>query len=88
MVSFWQEGDRRRRNSIDRRGSEELGELPLLKRVDIEELEMQQKQRRNSLQARRTSLADVIPGWPLLQKRKVEKVHTLPSPHHQTLIHW
>ncbi|KAK2158172.1 hypothetical protein LSH36_175g03003 [Paralvinella palmiformis] len=68
------EGDRRRRNSIDRRGSEELGELPLLKRVDIEELEMQQKQRRNSLQARRTSLADVIPGWPLLQKRKVEKV--------------
>ena len=86
MVSFWQDSDRRRRSSIDRRGSEELGELPLLKRVDIEELEMQQKQRRNSLQARRTSLADVIPGWPLLQKPKVVKVHTVLCPQYQTLI--
>jgi hypothetical protein len=78
----WQEINERRssfdrRNSFDRRGSEELGELPPMKKVDLEELELQQKQRRNSLQARRTSLADVIPGWPLLQKRKVaEKVHT------------
>ena len=39
-------------------------------------LEVQQKQRRSSMQMRRTSLAEVIPDWPLLQKAKVaEKVH-------------
>ena len=35
------------------------------------------QKRRRSSQARRTSLAECIPGWPLLQKRKApEKVHT------------
>ena len=61
----------------DRRNSQETLEIPTLKKLDIEELEQEQKQRRNSMQARRTSLADCIPGWPLLQKRKApEKVHT------------
>ena len=47
-----------------------------VKRVDVEQLEVQQKQRRNSMQMRRTSLAEVIPDWPLLQKRKApEKVY-------------
>ena len=48
-----------------------------LKQLDVEDFELLQKQRRSSMQARRTSLAECIPGWPLLQKRKApEKVHT------------
>ena len=55
--------------------------------MDIEELEQQQKKRRDSQQQRRTSLADVIPGWPLLQKRKApEKVHPLVFPALRTPI--
>lgn len=55
---------------------DELSNFPLPRRVDVEQLELQQRQRRNSLQMRRTSLADVIPDWPLLQHRKApEKVH-------------
>ena len=67
-----------RRGSLIEFSDDENDELPFLlpKKVDVEQLELQQKQRRNSLQMRRTSLADVIPDWPLLQKRKApEKVH-------------
>ena len=57
---------------------DELTILPVPRRVDVEQLEheLQQKQRRNSLQMRRTSLADVIPDWPLLLHRTANKVHT------------
>ena len=51
-----------------------LPEIPM-KQVDVEQFEIQQRQRRYSLQTRRTSLADCIPDWPTLQKRKApEKV--------------
>lgn len=43
--------------------------------LDVEQLEVAQKQRRSSMQQRRTSLAEVIPDWPQLHKRKApEKV--------------
>ena len=65
-----------RHNSHDRRNSNDPdGDSPM-KKLDVEMLEVQQKQRRSSMQMRRTSLAEVIPDWPLLQKAKVaEKVH-------------
>ncbi|XP_041366543.1 twitchin-like isoform X3 [Gigantopelta aegis] len=38
-----------------------------------EKLEAMEQQRRSSMQTRRASLAEVIPDWPTLQKRKVVK---------------
>ncbi len=47
------------------------------KKLDIEELEAQQKQRRNSMANRRMSLMDAIPDFPALKKRVEQpKVHT------------
>ena len=46
-----------------------------LKPIDVEELEMMQKARRNSRQGRRVSLVEAIPDFPMLKKRKaVQKV--------------
>lgn len=41
-----------------------------LHKLDLEELEQQQVQRRSSMTARRLSLAEVIPDWPQLHKPK------------------
>lgn len=41
-----------------------------LRKLDLEELEHQQMQRRGSFAARRLSLAEVIPDWPQLHKPK------------------
>ncbi len=57
----------------------EIPELPQFnkKLSALEELEIQQKERRNSMQSRRMSLMDVIPDFPNLKKRKSPpKVHT------------
>ena len=45
-----------------------------------DKLEAMEQQRRASMQMRRASLAEVIPDWPMLQKRVVVKeVHTTRS---------
>lgn len=41
-----------------------------LRKLDLEELEHQQMQRRGSIAARRLSLAEAIPDWPQLHKPK------------------
>ena len=75
-----------RRNSTDRRSSTEPDNPIQVKQLDVEQLEVQQKQRRNSMQMRRTSLAEVIPDWPLLQKRKApEKVYARTTRHAHAL---
>ena len=52
-----------------RRQSVEM-EVPI-KMPTQEKLEAMEQQRRSSMQTRRASLAEVIPDWPTLQKRKV-----------------
>lgn len=59
---------------------EQAPEIPVMK-VDQEKLEVMEEQRRRMSQQmsqRRTSLADVIPDWPTLQKRaKKTEVHSM-----------
>ncbi|GFR58148.1 myosin-binding protein C, cardiac-type [Elysia marginata] len=56
-----------------RRQSVEMLETPV-KKVSADKLEaLEQQQRRSSMQQRRASLAEVIPDWPTLAKRKVIK---------------
>ncbi|KAL8579173.1 hypothetical protein ACOMHN_010757 [Nucella lapillus] len=47
-------------------------DIPVIK-VSADKLEAMEQQRRASMQTRRTSLADVISDWPLLQKRIIQK---------------
>ncbi len=69
-----------RQDELERRFSMmEIPELPQFnkKLSALEELEMQQKERRDSMQNRRMSLFDAIPDFPNLKKRKSPpKVHT------------
>ena len=68
--------------SASRRGSVNPHEdgLGAVKHLDVEQLEVAQRQRRSSMQQRRTSLAEVIPDWPQLHKRKApEKVDFVAS---------
>ena len=51
--------------------------------IDVESLEISQKQRRASMSMRRTSLAEVIPDWPMLNKAKKQEKVFLSSPQHE-----